>query len=162
MKIVYLKDHPAFVPQLANWSFTTWGHYNPGGSVLKAQQKWMTHLNDNSLPLTLLALDEDKPIGMCSLRVNDGIRPSLSPWLGSLFVVPEYRGQGIGEKLIEATIQKTKSMGYANLFLLAFDSTLPTWYQKLGWTFIGMDELHGYPVSVMEKKFEASFVKKVR
>ncbi len=60
------------------------------------------------------------------------------------------RGQGIGEELIRVTKEKAQSMGYRKLYLLAFDKTLPNWYQKLGWQMIGLDELNGHSVSVME------------
>jgi GNAT superfamily N-acetyltransferase len=102
------------------------------------------------LPLTLIALRDNKPIGMCSLRVNDGIRPDLSPWLGSLFVDPSARGLGVGKLLINAVIEKAHNMGFSNLYLLTFDDTLPKWYEKLGWKLIVKDELNGYPVSVMK------------
>ena len=42
---------------------------------------------------------------MCSLRGNDGIRPDLTPWLGSLVVHPDYQKQGVGRRLIDALSQ---------------------------------------------------------
>ena len=57
------------------------------------------HLNDDSIPLTFVAFFNDKPVGMCSLRENDGIRPDLMPWLGSIVVAPDYQKQGIGEMI---------------------------------------------------------------
>lgn len=148
--ISYLDDHPECLPQLAGWAFEAWGRYNPSSSLERAQDKLKTHLNKTTLPLTYIALKDDLPVGMCSLRVNDGIRPDLAPWLGSLYVESHMRGQGIGEELIRVTAEKARSMGYRRLYLLAFDKTLPDWYQKLGWQMIGLDELNGYPVNVME------------
>ncbi len=148
--ISYLDDHPEYLPKLAGWAFEAWGRYNPSSSLEKAQEKLKTHLNKNQLPLTYIALENDSPIGMCSLRQNDGIRPDLVPWLGSLYVVSHRRKQGIGEELIRVVTEKARSMCYPKLYLLAFDKTLPDWYQKLGWQMIGIDELNGHPVSVME------------
>lgn len=148
--ISYLDDHPEYHAQLARWAFETWGSYNPSSSLERAQEKLKTHLNKTRLPLTYIAFKDDFPVGMCSLRMNDGIRYDLAPWLGSLYVEPDMRGQGIGEELIRVTAEKARSMGYRKLYLLAFDKTLPDWYQKLGWQMIGVDELNGHPVSVME------------
>ena len=148
--ITYLKEHPEHVSLLASWMFNTWGHYNSQSSLEKAQNKLNEHLNEDWLPLTMVALENNHPVGMCSLRKNDGIRPDLEPWLGSLFVEPSHRGQGIGEQLIVEVVKKARILGYPKLYLLAFDSTLPDWYKKLGWQLIGMDELNGHPVSVME------------
>ncbi len=148
--ISYLHDYPEYLPQLARWAFEGWGRYNPSSSVELAQEKLKTHLNKAQLPLTYIALQDGKPVGMCSLRQNDGIPPDLAPWLDSLYVEPHVRKQGIGEKLIAVVTEKARSMGYPKLYLLAFDKTLPDWYQKLGWQMIGLDELNGHPVSVME------------
>ena len=148
--ISYLVDHPECLPQLAGWAFEAWGRYNPSSSLERAQDKLKTHLNKSRLPLTYIVFKEDLLAGMCSLRMNDGIRPDLAPWLGSLYVEPDMRGQGIGEELIRVTTEKARSMGYHKLYLLAFDKTLPDWYQKLGWQMLGVDELNGHPVSVME------------
>lgn len=86
---------------------------------------------------------------MCSLRPNDGIRPELTPWLASLYVEPDFRGQGIAVKLIKDITQKAKSLGYHALYLLAFDEALPNWYEKQGWQKIGQDAVHFHPVTLM-------------
>lgn len=152
VEITYLKNHPEHVGLMAKWTFETWGHYNPTLSVEKAKIKIQSHLNDSKLPLTYVALIDNKPVGMCSLRENDGIRPDLTPWLGSLFVAPFYRNQGIGEQLIEVIVKKSRDLGFLKLYLLAFDKTLPDWYMKLGWKQIGMDDVNGFAVNVMEKE----------
>ncbi len=149
LTIDYLKNHPEHVPTLAQWMFTTWGHYNPDSSLEKAQLKLKDHLNENRLPLAFIALVGSEPVGLCCLRENDGIRPDLAPWLGSLFVKPAYRGQRIGEQLIDVVKRKARKLGYLELYLLAFDQTLPAWYEKLGWELLGEDYLFGHRVSVM-------------
>ncbi|MBS0287546.1 MAG: GNAT family N-acetyltransferase [Proteobacteria bacterium] len=149
--IAYLKDYPQHLPLVAQWIFNEWGHLNPGASLEKAKAKLSAHLNKDTLPITFIALENNQPVGTCSLRINDGIRQELTPWLGSLYVSPTVRGRGLGEKLIESVINKARNMGYPKLYLFAFDPTLPNWYQKLGWQGMGMDKLNGYPVSVMEK-----------
>jgi predicted N-acetyltransferase YhbS len=87
---------------------------------------------------------------LCSLRDNDGIRPDLAPWLGSLVVDPAYQNQGIGTMLIDRTKQKARTLGFELLYLFAFDRTIPEYYERLGWRKIGMDEFKGYPVTTME------------
>ncbi len=149
--IIYLKDYPQHLSLIAEWIFNEWAHYNPGSSLDRAKSKLSEHLNKDSLPITFVALENNQPVGTCSLRINDGIRPDLTPWLGSLYVEPNARGRGLGEKLIDSVISKARSMKYPKLYLLTFDAILPYWYRKLGWQGIGEDVLNGYPVSVMEK-----------
>ncbi len=122
----------------------------PDVSIERVKQRFVEHLNDESIPLTFIVLFNDKPVGMCSLRENDGIRPDLMPWLGSLVVDPDYQKQGIGKQLINATKEKAKQLGFKQLFLFAFDPTIPEYYQKLGWQKIGIDQFKGHPVTVME------------
>ncbi len=99
-----------------------------------------------------MALDGQIPIGMCSLRKNDGIRPDLTPWLGSLVVDPKYQKQGVGKMLADATTLKAQELGFKTLYLFAFDLTIPQSYERLGWKKIGMDEIKSHPVTVMEVK----------
>src|SRR5437870_1341133 len=110
IRIVYLKDYNEYITALSQWAFDTWSHYNPRATRKSQIEKFTTHCNIDTLPLTLLALDDnDKPIGMCSLRETDGIRPDLIPWLGSLYVTLSHRKQQVGEKLIDATKRIAKS-----------------------------------------------------
>ncbi len=79
-----------------------------------------------------------------------GIRPDLTPWLGSLVVDPKHQKQGIGKMLIDVTVLKAKELGFKKLHLFAFDPTIPKYYEGLGWNKIGMDEFKSRPVTVME------------
>src|SRR3990167_10950773 len=94
-------------------------------SVDRTIQRLHEHCNDDKLPLTLIALDDGKPVGMCSLRETDGILPDLMPWLGSLVVAKAYQNQGIARLLMDAIKNKTKEMGLEKCYLLTFDVTLP-------------------------------------
>lgn len=78
----------------------------------------------------------------------------LAPWLGSLVVDPNYRQQKVGERLINAIKQQALNFGHKKLYLLAFDSTIPNWYAKLGWKQIGDDQLFGHTVAVMDVELE--------
>lgn len=150
LTICYLKDYPEYVPLVAKWMFETWGHYNPHASYEKTVLKLREHLNTEQLPITYIALQDGKPVGTSSLRITDGIRPDLMPWLASLFVLPEYRGKGIAQALIETVKHKAQQLKYPTLYLLAFDQSIPQWYAKLGWQIIGDDFLHHHPIKLME------------
>ncbi len=124
-------------------------HWNPNATVESAQENLLKHLNQNQMPMTFVALYEEKPIGMASLRENDGLQSNLTPWLGSLVVSPAYRNCKIGEALINIIKQQAKNLGYDKLYLLAFDAELTHWYKRLGWETIGMDNYLNHPVTIM-------------
>jgi GNAT superfamily N-acetyltransferase len=151
LEVQLLAACPQHVPELAKLWFNELGQqWIPNASVERAEQTYMTHLNHDTMPLTYVAVHKGHPIGMVSLRDNDGILEGVTPWLGSLIVNPDYRSQGIGEILIDITKQRAKAMGYNKLYLFALDKTIPDWYAKLGWKYKGMDALYHHPVTVMD------------
>ena len=146
-----LKNHPDVIPRLAAIWYEVLGKiWVPDIFMEHVKPRFHDHLNDSKLPLTLVAFDEGKPVDMCSLRANDGIRPDLMPWLGSLVVDPVYQGKGIGNLLVNATQDKAVALGFRKLYILAFDPAIPKYYVKLGWSEIGVDEFKNHPVTVME------------
>jgi len=83
---------------------------------------------------------------------NDGIRPDLTPWLGSLVVDPKYQKQGIGRMLIDMTLLKAKELCFEKLYLFAFDPTIPEYYERLGWKKTCIDEFKSHLVTVMRRE----------
>lgn len=151
IQVQLLADCPHHIPELAQLWFNELGkQWIPNASVDRAKKTYTEHLNSQQLPLTFVAVADDEPIAMASLRDNDGIREDLTPWLGSLIVHPDFRRQGIGEMLIDMTKQQAKMMGHSKLYLFALDATIPDWYSRLGWKTIGSDKLYHHPVTVME------------
>lgn len=124
-------------------------HWVPNITLEQVEQRFREHLNQDSSPLTVVAFQANKAVGMASLRVTDGIRPELTPWLGGLVVDPAHRANKLGERLIHQIKQKARALGFEKLYLLAFDPTLSQWYEKLGWRFLAYDQLLGHKVTVM-------------
>jgi|GEM_PF-490847 len=151
IKIDFLKHYPDSIPALAAiWHQVLGRIWVPEIPMERVKQRFQEHLNENQLPLTLVAFRDGQPVGMCSLRDNDGIRLDLTPWLGSLVVHPDYQRQGIALKLINAIKQKAKQLGFSQLFLFAFDPTLPDYYSKQGWERMGVDRVKEHEVNVMK------------
>lgn len=150
IQIKLLTECTDHIPALSRlWYEEISRHWVPGSSIEKAKQKLVEHLNDNSLPMAYVALQDDQAVGMACLRENDGIRPGLTPWLGSLVVHPDYRRNQLGELLIETVKSQARMLKHEILYLLAFDPAIPAWYSRLGWKEIGEDELFGHRVTVM-------------
>lgn len=151
IKTDYLKNHPETIPELATIWYEVLGKiWAPDVPIERVHQKYKEHLNDSTIPLTFVALDGIKPVGMCSLRENDGIRPDLTPWLGSLVVSPAYQNQGVAKQLIDIVKIKSIELGYKKLYLFAFDLTIPEYYGRLRWEKIAVDHFKNHPVTVME------------
>lgn len=150
MKIELLTHCPEKTPDLAKlWHELLGQIWVPDITIEKAELKFNSHLNETKLPLTLVALEDNKPIGMCSLRENDGIREDLKPWLGSLVVSKLHQKRGVAQLLMNGISKKAKELGFNELYLFTFDPTLPTYYQRHGWEEIGKDFFRNHVVTVM-------------
>lgn len=150
-KIDLLKNHPEAVPQLAHiWHEVLGKIWLPDLPIEYINGLIGSWVNEDSLPLAHVAIIDGEVIGIASLQAECGIRPDLTPWLGSLIVDPKYQKQGIGKMLIDATVQKAKELGFEKLHLFTFDPALPKYYERLGWKSIGMDEFRDHPVTVMQ------------
>lgn len=103
IEIKFLADCQQHISYLSKlWYEQIIRHWAPNPSIERASKKLLKHANKNQLPLTLVALENDQPLGMASLRENDGIQPHRAPWLGSLVVDPVHRNQ----KIVEQSISK--------------------------------------------------------
>ena len=151
LEIKLLTECREHIPYLAHlWFNEISKHWVPDAHIDRNHQNLIKHANRNSMPMTFVAFSNNKPVGMASLRENDGIQPDLIPWLGSLVVDPAHRKCKVGETLIEAIKTQARVFGHEKIYLLAFDHTIPMWYAKLGWKEIGKDILFGSPVTVMD------------
>ena len=151
IQIDLLKNHPHVVPALvAMWHEGLGKIWVPDIPLELVEKRFFEHLNSDSLPLSYVAFIEGSPVGMCSLRMNDGIKLELTPWLSSLVVVPQFQKRGIARSLINAVKEKARLLGYKRLYLFTLDHALPQYYEKLGWQKIGWDEFRCYRADVME------------
>jgi len=69
------------------------------------------------------------------------------PWLAAVFTMPEYRGRGFAQELVDAALAECRRLGIARVLLRT--ETAAGYWQKLGWTFVvdTTDEA-GEPTSV--------------
>lgn len=150
INIKKLTDHVEAIPKLSillhelickRWS--------PQDSLLEIKL-WFEEWKSDRIPLAFAALEDENPVGMCSLQLNDGIRSDLKPWLGDLCVDPAYQNQGVGKLLIEACKRQAKEQGYNNLYLFAPDPEVQYYYQRLGWSKMGTDIYNGHTVTIMK------------
>jgi GNAT superfamily N-acetyltransferase len=148
--IKYLADHPAYINKCAEWSFKVWGRFNPNATIEKSIDIFTRHCNKDKTPLTLLAIENNRLIGMASLKDDDGLVSELKPWLASLYVDESLRGKGIAKELVDSIKQKAKELGYKSLYLYVYEFSLKKYYSSLGWVFMDEDMCKGHKVTVMK------------
>ena len=156
MEIDLLANHPEFIETLAPVASEHWKTINPAETVKGRIEKYQKHLNRDSLPLAWVAFSEQWVFGIAALRRFDlPDRMDLSPWLGGVFVVPDFRRRGIGEALCKEVELYAKSLeNTQKLFLFTLD--LQRWYEKMGWKFYDDCIWQGNKGVIMQKDLSAA------
>ncbi|WP_244666026.1 MULTISPECIES: GNAT family N-acetyltransferase [Rhizobium] len=146
--IEYLERLPKFISICASWTFGQWGCQS-NGSYEQTRGEFEA-ATKNSIPLTLIAIENALPVGMVTLadRDFDG-KSHLSPWLKSLFVHPFHRKKGIATLLIERLEHEASRLGYKSLFLITEDARVL--YEKSGWQAIDCVQTPYGAAALMEK-----------
>lgn len=144
-----LKNHPNVIPELSKiWHENLGKIWMPEIGIEEIKSLYYEELNQD-MPLTYIALDGEISVGSCTLQLKDDVQPDLGPWVESLVVDPKYQKQGIGKMLLNVAVERAKELGFEKLYLFAFDPTIPTYYQRLGWRIIGMGTFQTHPVTMM-------------
>ena len=153
--IFVLEQKPEFFAQVAHWHHQECERQGLKSSLSLRQQRLVLHVQQNPHPKTLIALRGKQLLGCVSL-VNYTYRRSErmpkvasdSPvWLSNLFVLEQYRQQGVGTALIDAAKNYAQDLGLTELWLSATDYT--DYYQKRDWEIVRRTRLGGRQVNVM-------------
>lgn len=151
IKIDLLKNHPNTIPALANiWHEVLGQIWVPELTIQEIETLTYDELNHPDETTSFVALCNEIPVGFCTFKLKEELRPDLGPWLSDVVVDPKYQKQGIGKMLVDVAVRQAKERGLKKLYLFAFDPTIPEYYKRLGWKKIGMDEFKSHPVTVME------------
>ncbi len=71
LSIDFLAGYPQYIPVVAKWLHSEWGHHNPDKTVQDYEESVRRHLGKDSIPLMLIALWDGLPAGTASIYVQD-------------------------------------------------------------------------------------------
>lgn len=118
------------------------------------------HMNDDKLPLCLIALKNNEVVGM--VRLTDvwttdptvapkiATHPEWAPWLCGLGVAEAHRKQGIASKLIQAAEEIAADLGNKTLYLGANDESKAL-YEHKGYVAFDEDTFKGEHETLMKR-----------
>lgn len=137
-KIYHLADKRVFYPVLAYWSYLHW-HLRKNVSFNLILKEFRIRADCSRLPYTFIALWNEFPVGMVTLKEKDlSNRQELTPWLSALYVMPEFRNRGVGDQLIKTLINEVYLYKTDRVYLF-IDSRnkeeLEHYYTKRGWLY---------------------------
>lgn len=151
IKIKYLAHFPSHTKALSEiWADTIGKDLFPEVSSDMKEADIKQTLNENKLPLSFVALQDNDPVGMSSLSMDSQIdTPELSPWV-SLFFKEEYRSKGLAKLLIRSVKSKAFKMGFKKLYVVIFNKDLIPKYEEFGWTKVGTGKAGKMSGDIME------------
>ena len=134
MQIENIKHHLDAIDTLSEAQFELWGPLT-GRNTLEEYRKLLHFAAESeSLPTTLVAVENATVLGSVNVLENDlPLRPDIAPWLAQLFVFPNFRRRSAGALLIAGAIAEARKLNRSIIYLYT-SGTLPSYYEKLGWS----------------------------
>ena|GEM_PF-286852 len=131
-EISNLNHFAEFKSSVADRIWNEW--WRPHGHLLQVVTDFFEELPEaRAIPFCLVAHEDGNYIGSILGLVSDlDARPELSPWVGALWVEPEFRGFGVAAGLVKAALGEIFSLGHEVAFLCA-TAEKRGMYQKQGW-----------------------------
>ncbi len=147
---VSLAQQPQWLNKVVDWHQQQW----PQESAEQRRQKLQSHLEGESFPTTLLALQNDELLGAVSLvpyRRLGGLSPSY--WLANAVVAPNLRRRGLGAKLVMAAEAYARQHNLSELYLYATDQV--RFYERLHWQPLQQKAFKGELATIMRRRWES-------
>ena len=151
MEIVNLIDNKECIFEVADWLYKEFVQNIRNDIDLNFLIRALYNRRKDSIPITLIAVEDNICLGTITLFENDLKTMQLTPWLGALYVKEKYRGRGIAKELMNELELITKGLGFKELYLRTEHTA--DYYRKIGWKslFEKKDEL-GIDTEVFKKE----------
>ena len=97
------------------------------------------------------AIENDNIVGHCSLNEKDSVPDvGYTPYIQSVFINEQYRGNRLSEKLILCAMSYAKSLGFEKVYIV---SDHKNFYEKYGFEKIDeKNDYRGEPQSIFVHK----------
>jgi N-acetylglutamate synthase-like GNAT family acetyltransferase len=151
MQISYLVEVPDAAGALIPGLIEHWRYIAPEDTVESRESRFKAHMNRDVLPIAWVAHSENRVLGTAALRIHDlPGREDLTPWLGGVFVLPEFRRRGIASTLCKVVEGKALALGFPHVFLFTIDQQ--SLYTSLGWRTYQPANWRGHTAEIMLKQ----------
>lgn len=151
MQISHIKYFQNWIPIIAKWIYEEWAYAFPLRTLQDIQKALFGRMNENEMPITLVAHDERGVLGTASLKASEmDILQDRTPWLSQVFVHPDHRGQGVATALAAEIEKIARQMGYSTLYV--FNPVSQGVYERLGWKVERTVQYGGKELAILAKK----------
>ena len=143
-----LARHRTLLPLVARWFTSEWPNwYGPGGRGDIAKDLEASAASEQNLPVGLVVFEHGVPIGAAALKAESvPTHTHLSPWAAAGFVLPEFRGRGIGSSLLAKLVVKARELGYQHVY--CGTSTSESLLVRAGWSVVELTQHEGKTLTI--------------
>jgi hypothetical protein len=114
-EIVILADRPDLAPIVSDWIWNEWSKHD-GYSFEQTLEYVERASARQNIPQSFVLLVDGEPVGTSSLVAADmKERPAPTPWMASVFVIPEARKRGHVIPLIQTDEAAIAAVGVPTL-----------------------------------------------
>lgn len=147
---------------VAGWQHSERASSGDPGKLEDRIARLALHIGGAQFPTTYVVFDGDTPMACASLVYYGAARlskPTESTpigaadnlWLSNVFVLPEYRCQGVASKLLKfCELQAAKKV--STLYL--FSSERADYYRQRGWSQLSIARVSGLDVDILQRSLE--------
>lgn len=156
--ITIVAMQPEQLTTIASWQQGERARYADSGDLSQRIERLSSHIGSNIFPATYVACAGDTPIGCVSLvyyfasASTQGNQKKQGLWLSNLYVLPEYRRQGLASHLLGHCRQQCVEQDVDTLQL--FTADLSKYYQARGWTYHRRARVSGIDVDILQLKID--------
>lgn len=148
MQLLNLSQRPQVLSLIAGWHFNEWRGLYPQQTLADFSADLAEGLHGAAVPSTWLLMQGEEVLGTASLVQQDlSVCPEYTPWLANVFIHPQRRGEGLGQRLIQGVLERAQAAGLQTLYLFTEDQV--AFYQRLGFQPLKTVLCHQTPVTVM-------------
>jgi GNAT superfamily N-acetyltransferase len=133
LEIKQLSECPEHLDAVGTWIYEQWWR-TPDNSPEVVLSLLRTHTEKDTVPFTVVALENKIPVGSCCVIENDcAHRPQYTPWVAAVFVKPDKRHCGIASRILQEAVRVAERGHLTGLYIDCHVNTSPV-YEKNGWT----------------------------
>ncbi len=130
-RVVTIVERPDLIPIVAHWRWREFGQEDTR-TLRQTSDDVAASTSMLGPPQCFVLLVDAVPVGTASLTAEDlDERPDLTPWLASVYVVPEARRRGYVAAVIEAVEAAGRSASIPTLWV--YTNTAERVYARAGW-----------------------------
>lgn len=150
MELHLLSERPQFVQHVVSHLWAEWQRDYvtlTDWKTPEALAHFYEHVcgKENDIPVAYVAHEGGEFVGTCLVDNEDmGVHPENKPWLASVYVVPERRGQGYATRMLERILPM-----YPILHLWTFNRELAAFYERFGFVEQEVIAEHGGHIDVI-------------